>query len=455
MKKTISFLLCFVLVAVLTLPSFAFSSTKKPATSSKQVTLKIMFEENELGATNADFAKVYPNIKLQFMKADPNKLMTMLAAGNGPDIIRCFGATELPSFVAKGLATDLTSYIKKSSNSALRNTKDFLPVMDLFRFDGKVQGKGPLYGIAKDWSPDFTILYNKKLLAEAGIAAPSDTVPMTWNQLFDNAKKLVKKDGTKTTQWGLGVYCSDSAHTEFTQNMMMMMLKQKGKSLYSADNSKSNFNTPEIKSIMNLWADAVKANIGPNSLNTSGEWVGQSFCDGKLPYLLIGYFWTGALRGDKGASTHLDDFGLAPAPVFEGGTRYNPTQTATGAFLYSKGKHKDEAFKTLEYFFAGPGVDARAKTGWGLPVFKSKMGLIPQTTNFDKQTYKVVSQEAKYSSPPLAFNYYLSSGGVNAIINKDFTPVYFDKSTVDEAAKAMTKDVNDLIQDGLDMILGW
>ena len=49
----------------------------------------------------------------------------------------------------------------------------------------------------------FRLWINKKLFAAAGVPLPSETVPMTYSQLFDLAKKLTIKNGDTITQYGL------------------------------------------------------------------------------------------------------------------------------------------------------------------------------------------------------------------------------------------------------------
>ena len=148
-----------------------------------------------------EFETANPTIKIQREDVDTTKLAAQLATGEAPDIIRMTGVNDLPSYVIRGIAMDLTKYIDAST---VIKKDDFVPTVDVYRFDGKVQGQGPIYGIPKDFSTDFSLWINKKLFAAAGIALPSETVPMTYSELFDLAKKLTIKNGDTITQYGLG-----------------------------------------------------------------------------------------------------------------------------------------------------------------------------------------------------------------------------------------------------------
>ncbi|MBW7456927.1 hypothetical protein K0U00_23095, partial [Paenibacillus sepulcri] len=114
-------------------------------------------------------------------------------------------------------------------------------------------------------------------------------------------------------------------------------------------------------------------------------------------------------------------------------------------------KHPDEAWTFFEWFFGGTPADDRAKAGWGLPIFKSKMDLLPKETDFDKQINTVLQDELNYTSQYLKVNPYLAGGGWS-IFDKYVQPLYFGKSNLDEAIKGMTKDANVAIQEAKDAI---
>ncbi|WP_274650903.1 ABC transporter substrate-binding protein [Paenibacillus humicola] len=413
------------------------------------VTIKLTFTSGEISKEQiAEFEKANPGIKIQQVDADYNKLMTMVAAGSAPDIIRIYAATELPNYVMKGLAMDLTPRFAASS---VFKEDDYLPVVNLYKYDtasGK-QGIGDIYGFPKDWSQDFTLFYNKQIFQKAGIPLPSSTEPMTWTELLDLAKKLTKKQGDKVSQYGLVYY---NGNTALNQDLLLLQLAQEGSSIYSDDFGKADLNKPEVKNLMNYWLDAVKSDVGPNPLNQDTTFSGDLFVNGSAAMMISGYWFTGLLRGDEKAKTHLNDFGMAPAPVMEGGTRMSPTGAAAGGIIYSKTKHPDEAWKVFEWFLGGKPADDRAKSGWGLPATKSRLALLPNTTEFDKSTLAFVNNELKYADKFIGYNPYISAQAAASLFDKHFSPVYFGKSTVDEAASKITNDMNVLIQEGKDVL---
>lgn len=386
-----------------------------------------------------EFETANPTIKIQREDVDTTKLAAQLATGEAPDIIRISGVNDLSSYVIRGIALDLTKYI---DTSTVIKKDDLVPAVNVFRFDGKVQGQGPIYGIPKDFSSDFTIWINKKLFAASGIAIPSETVPMTYSELFDLAKKLTIKNGDTVTQYGLSLGGKGEADLPFLMNYLL----SKGVKLSTDDYGKIDFTKPEVKQALQLWVDGVKGNYGPNLINQDKSgWGGEVFLADKLAMVQLGYWFSGVLRGDEKAKTHLEDYVMLPAPIADGGKRVSPTGGATGAIINKETKHPDEAWKVYEWFFGGKPAEDRAKSGWGLPAFKHLFAMIPQETAFDKKTYEVLQDELKYSDNFIEINPYLLNG--DTLLKKQLTPVYFGKATLNDAMIALNKDANKIIEE--------
>ena len=290
--------------------------TKTATKSEGQVTIRVGLNKGEVSDDEVkEFEKNNPDIKIQLEVIDPQKLAAQFATNDAPDLIRAQGAIDLTSYVEKGLAMDLTPYLEKSQ---VLKEDDFLPPVNLFRFDGKVQGQGPLYGMPKDWSPDFTIFYNKTLFDAAGVKVPDSKTPLTWNALMDLAKKLTLKEGGKVKQYGLAM----PVKTQADLPSIMEYLASKGVKVFSDDMKTTDFTKPEVKEAVSLWVDAVKNNLGNNNVNQDpATWGGDLFMNNKAAMIMEGYWFSGMIRGDEKMKTHLDDFGMLPAPIAENGNR--------------------------------------------------------------------------------------------------------------------------------------
>lgn len=427
----------------------AGEASKEPAKKGEQVVIRhTMYDTEFTSELVAEFEKTHPHIKVELVSADYNKLMAMMAAGNGPDIIRTNSVTELPGFVLKGMALDLT---ENFNSSKVFNTEDFLPVVNQFKYDaasGK-HGEGALYGFPKDWSPDYTIYYNKKMFEEAGVPLPSSTEAMTWKELADLAQKLTVKNGKKTTQYGLAYYNSTIAAN---QDLLNLQLLQQGSSMFNADFSQAELDKPATKDLLHFWVETAKSGIGPSPLQQETDWGGQLFVDNKAAIIIAGYWFSGFLKTNELTKDRLDDFGVAPAPVVEGGKRISPTGAGTGAIIYKNTKHPKEAWEVFEWFFGADPAVERAKAGYGLPGTKTLTEMLPQESAFDKMNYDFIQNELEYTDGSLPYNPYLNYQAVNSIIDKYFTPVYFDKDTVDGAVQKMTEELNTLITEGKQLV---
>jgi raffinose/stachyose/melibiose transport system substrate-binding protein len=147
--------------------------------AAKPVTIKMFTASPEytdaFNAYIAEYKKVKPNvtIELEIMQSDyPTVLKSKIASGNIPDVFQSTAGGEIKQYAEysadltnEPLAAAMTDAVKKNMS-----------------YNGKVLGlpvKGNL----------FTMIYNKKLFADAGITE----VPKTTAQLEDAVKKLEAK----------------------------------------------------------------------------------------------------------------------------------------------------------------------------------------------------------------------------------------------------------------------
>lgn len=403
------------------------------------VTIRTTMPPGELSEDQIkEFESENPNINVELVPADETKLMAMIAAGTAPDVIRISGVQELPTYVTRGLALNLDDYFK---NSKLIKQDDLLPVASIFKYEGS------WYGLMKDWSPDQTLYINKKIFEAAGVPIPDPKTPLTYSELLNMTQKLTKIENGKVVIEGM------DGDDLFSMTNVQMQLQQLGKSLWSGDMKKANINNDDVKNVLNRINQFVQAKAVYSPINPAPNWTGGTFIDGQLAIAQFGYWYTGILRSDPKTKDRLDDFMLLPAPVVDGGTRYSPVTGGTGAIILKQSEHPEEAFKFLEWYMAGKPADDRAKSGWGVPIFKSKLSLMPQQTNFDKQSYEVLQDEIQNGQTDnvLQFNPYLNASAVNGLIDKLITPIYFGKDTPEVALPELEKQIQALIDEGMDI----
>ncbi len=413
-----------------------------------QVAIRTTFMEGELSRELLDkFEAENPGIKVIQEAVDDTKMAALLATNDAPDVLRVIGAYDVPTYVTRRIALDIDDLMNKSE---VIDISDLLDICHVYRYDGTTVGKGPWYGLPKDWSNDFTLFYNKTCFDKANVDLPSDTEPMTWNEVMELAKKLVIKEGDTFVQYGLGTVENQTIPSFYYLNQYLLSA---GVNLSAEDNKSMDFNNPVVEEYINLWTDAVKNNLGPNPVNNDQNWAGDLFLDDKCALLVTGYWYSGMIRGNEAASQKTATFGMLPTPIAEGGERVAPTGSATGGVIYAQTKHKEEAWKFFEWFFGGEPADDRAKSGWGLPSFRSKMELLPQNDDFDKQVFRVTSAELDYTDKYIPVNPYLGVAG-RSMFSKWIDPYIVDRATLSETIQGMTDDANQTINEMVSVLGG-
>ncbi|HHV54004.1 MAG TPA: sugar ABC transporter substrate-binding protein [Firmicutes bacterium] len=144
----------------------------------------------------AAFEKAHPDIKVKWVGIDwpfQEKLLTLIAAGEGPDVIR-IDVENLPEYVEMGMLEDLNPYLKRETSDPLEGV-----------FPAAVRGfvyRGRLYGIPQSVTVSSTY-YNVDLFEAGGVVRPSDQ--WTWSDMVTVAKRLTKdRNGdNRIDQFGL------------------------------------------------------------------------------------------------------------------------------------------------------------------------------------------------------------------------------------------------------------
>jgi multiple sugar transport system substrate-binding protein len=386
----------------------------------------------------SDFEAKNPGITVKIIATDATRLNTMLAAGNPPDIA-VGGAVGSANINARGLATDLTPYLKKST---VLKESDLQPINDSFRWDGKKSGTGPLYGIVKDWSQDNTLWYNTALFDKANVPYLSDTEPTSYDNLLNIAKQLTVQEGGKTTTYGLGLEWAWSLY-----GPMAAMVTEQGGHLYNDDLSKIDFNSDAAQRAFSWYVDFAQAGVGPTSLNPLADGSDYStVAAGRMAISQDGY-WFG---GNFAAADSLPTMRMAPAPTM-GDKPTALSYSGQGWWIPAKAKHKDAAWKLMEYYMAGPPAVARAESGWGIPSLKSLMSKMPQKLPYQKDAYAVVQNENKHVVP-LPDSPYISTDLLNTTIDKYLQLAIKNKMTVKEACATLTDELNKTLKQGKEQI---
>ena len=208
MKKTrlLTLSVCAALASTLALTACGGGSGEEGG--EKKLTFMFRGGADEKKAYEAAIAKFTEDtgVKVEMIVTDVDQYATKLqaaVAGNKVPDVFYIEQANLQSYVNSGVLKDITADVE-ASGVDLDNLWKY--GVDSYRYDGKVQGQGALYGLPKDVGP-FSFGYNKTMFEAAGIPLPSVDEPYTLDEFVDVAKKLtLDTDGDgELDQWGTGL----------------------------------------------------------------------------------------------------------------------------------------------------------------------------------------------------------------------------------------------------------
>ncbi|WP_019063400.1 extracellular solute-binding protein [Streptomyces prunicolor] len=404
--------------------------------SGGKTTLTIMASGTELG-TPAEIkaAEKALGMKLKMVKYDLTRLTAMLTSGNAPDLVRAEGS-DAPYLASHSVAQDLDDRFAKST---VLKVGDLDPVNDIWRWDGKQQGSGPRYGMAKDWSQSYMLWYNTALFDKADEPYPSDTQPLTYDKLLDVGKRLTQS-GKKSKVYGLGM--AGNFET------FMILTTEAGGQLFNEDYSAVDFTTSEARSALSWYLELAKSGAAPTIANPDPNgWDWPTFDAGRMAISTSGYWFGGMVVTDKKIAATAR---LAPAPQF-GSKRISTGYTGTGLWMPKAGKNKDAAWEAMEYFLGGAPAKKRAESGAGLPALKSLRSLLPKSEGFQKQAYAVQEKELSYFEV-LPFTPYVRKDAVDAVINQVMPAAIKGSVPVSKLADQLNEGINKQLANGKKLI---
>lgn len=402
----------------------------------KPGTLTIMSPTGEITPQFvAGFQKAYPQLKVTQINTDPTRLNAMLAAGNPPDLVRDAGTDVTPYIASQGLALNLDSYFDQST---VLKPSDIMPVNDVWKWDGKQQGQGPRYGIAKDWSQDAMWWYNTEIWAAAGLPPRQPDTPVSYDELLANAKAMTKAAHGKTSVYGLWYVTPNIDY-------IAGMVATAGGRIISEDLTTVDFSSPEARQALAWIVTAGKEGLGYSVVNPPADWDGPELLAGKQAMANQGYWFTGYAATTNPAYETKLQFNAAP---LLGSTRISPTYGAVGYWIPAKAKNPAASFAWMEWYCGGAGAKQRIAAGDGLPSLHSLLPLLPQQIAFDKKAVSTQENELNYFKVVQVASPYAQNTAINTTLTKDFPAAVSGSLSVGALADKLTTDVNAVLAAG-------
>ncbi|MDT0610388.1 extracellular solute-binding protein [Streptomyces lancefieldiae] len=403
-------------------------------------TVTLMVKPDDISSDLLRQAQKDIGVKIATVSYDITKLIAMMTNGNPPDLVRGVGATDAPYFAARDVMEELDPYFARSS---VLEVTDLDPVNDLWRYDGRTQGKGPRYGMAKDFSQDSMFWYNTALFDRAGVAHPAELEPVTYEEWLEDAKRLTRRQNGQTTVFG-GSYNGVSAPT-----LLASLAVAAGGSIFSEDFARVDFTAPAARKALNWYVEYGRTGVGPSVLQPDPNgWDGPTYQANRMAMSNSGYWLGGVINADAKLAPLSR---LAPAPVFQGGRRVSPCQAGTGLWMPRKARNKDAAWRVFEWFFGEAPARARATGGWGIPTLTSLRPLMPAQEAHHQRVLKVQEAELKHFSV-IAFTPYATVDSLSAVFNRFAPAAMRGEMSVDTLARHLNSAMNEQLERGKEQV---
>jgi multiple sugar transport system substrate-binding protein len=386
-------------------------------------------------ASIAGFQKAYPQLKVTLINSDPTRLNAMLAAGNPPDLVRDAGTDVTPYIASQGLALNLDPYFAQST---ILKPSDIMPVNDVWKWDGKAQGQGSRYGIAKDWSQDAMWWYNTEVWDAAGLKPLAPDTPVSYDELLADAKAMTKTAHGKTSMYGLWYVTPNIDY-------IAGMVATAGGRIMSEDLTTIDFSSPEARQALQWIVTAGKEGLGYSVVNPPADWDGPELLASKQATANQGYWFTGYAATTNPAFETKLQFNAAP---LLGSTRISPTYGAVGYWIPVKAANPGASFAWLEWYCGGAGAKARISAGDGLPSLHSLLPLLPQQSAYDSKAVATQENELNYFHVVQVASPYAQNTAINTTLVKDFPPAISGDLSVGALADKLTTDVNAVLAAG-------
>lgn len=314
------------------------------------------------------FNQTYPGVKVSISLATFDqyftKLKTQASSDNLPDVFWMNGPNFQLFAANKQLAPVANLADAKNYPQALN---------DLYSLDGTQ------FGIPKDFDT-IALWYNKKLFADAGVAAP--TAEWTWDDYKSTAAKLKTALGPK------GIFATgDELGNQ--GNWYPAILSNGG---FVIKDGKSGFGDAKTVEALQFWSDMVKQGYTPSAAQGADIRGRDRFFAGKAAMMWNGnWLVSAALK-----SPVKDDLAILPLPKAPSGDRKTVIH-GIGNVMSAKTKNPEASAAFLSFLGGKEAALIQAKAGAANPAYNGTQTDFVKSAPYALQTF--IDAAAQYSEP--------------------------------------------------------
>jgi multiple sugar transport system substrate-binding protein len=319
--------------------STGVSASDVDAALAKGGTLTVWAWEPTLKQVVAKFQEKYPNVKVNLVNAGTGNdqytaLQNAVAAGKGVPDVAQLEYYALPQF-ALGKAVDEISGYGAGDLKA-----DFTPGP----WSSVHSGDG-IYGLPMDSGP-MALFYNKSVFDKYGL-----TVPKTWDEYLDTARKLHKADPK-------AYIANDTGDAGFTTSLIW----QAGGKPYTVNGTdvSINFTDPGTAEFVKVWQTLISEKLLAPISSWSDQWF-AGMTAGTIATLATGAWMPANFTSSAAAGS--GKWRVAELPQWTAGGTASAENGGSSLAIPTKGGNKALAYGFLKYADDGDGVQVRVDNG--------------------------------------------------------------------------------------------
>lgn len=377
-----------------------------------------------------EWNKLNPNIQVEYVQGAwesiHDYMVTSFETRDVPDIFH-YEAAQIIDFAQRGYLADLTHLISQEMKEDI--------------FEGawiSVQNdQGQTFGIPFLWE-SLIVLYNKSILADAGIELPTTENPWTWDDLRRVAKDLTKDfDGDgQVDQWGAAIPLRAPV------NRIMNLTLGFGGGYFQKVNGKHEISVGAaekqlLKTIMDMIY--VDKTAFPGAVGLSGTGALPAFYEGDYAIIPMIGVWA----RQQIVQNAPVDFKWGVLPPIKGVTQHQGANPQTLS-IPRDSRHQKEAMQFINFFLTRENMTKLALGDWMFPTRTSALSLPEFQT--EEAGWKVSAETVQF----LTMGPWQDAAAFAEWKDRVATPVlqelFANQITVEQAAKRMEEEGQRIIR---------
>ncbi|OBG24558.1 sugar ABC transporter substrate-binding protein [Mycobacterium sp. 852002-51057_SCH5723018] len=323
-----------------------------------------------------EFQRRHPDIKVRAVLSAPGvmqQLSTFCAGGKCPDVLMAWELTYA-ELADRGVLLDLNTLLARDPAFAAQLKSDGIGAL----YDAFTYNEGQ-YAIPEQWSGNF-LYYNKRLVAEAGVSAPTSWQrPWTFDQFLDAATALTKRAASgRVSQWGfVNMWFSYYSAGLFAMNNGVPWASP------LKNPTHFNFDNDAFIEAVQFYADlANKHKLAPNASEVQSMSTPDLFAAGRAAIAMGGHWrYQTFIRADG------LDFDVTSLPVGprRQGQAARSNIGSTGLAISASSRRKEQAWEFVKFATGPAGQALIAESSLFVPVLRSALN----STGFAKAHHGV------------------------------------------------------------------